>query len=168
MIMNYRTAILATFVCGSFLCVVLTMFLVGSRIPEQAELAAVAGRVSSVETITPKTNNIVFQLDSTPSTFKYTESLPNFLAVRRRVTAGRGITVYVDKGSADKASDVTVWGIETQGNSWLVTYEALVEYRRSNRRIGLILLPIFLLLTGAAAVAVWHEFRPRKSEKESV
>ena len=161
MIMNYRTAVLVTLVCGAFMCVVLTVSTVGLRIPEQSDLAAVAGRLSSVETITPQTENIVFQLDSSPSTFKYTESLPNFHAVRGRLTPGQGITVYVDKDSVDEARDVMVWGIETKGSSWLVTYEALAEYRKGNRGIGLILLPIFLLITGAAAVAAWFEFRPK-------
>ena len=161
MILDYRTAILVTLVCGSFMCAVLIISMVGLKIPEQSDLAAVAGRVSSVETITPQTENIVFQFDSSPSTFKYTESLPNFRSVRGRVTPGRSITVYVDKDSVDEAGDVMVWGIEIEGSSWLVTHEALAEYRKGNRGIGLILLPVFLLLTGAAAVAVWFEFRPK-------
>ena len=139
MILDYRTAIVVMLVCGCFMCVVLTISVGGLRIPEESDLAAVAGRVSSVETITPQTENIVFQLDSSPSTFKYTESLPNFRAVRGRVNSGQSIIVYVDKDSVDEAGDVTVWGIETQGGSWLVTHEALAEYRKGNRGIGLIL-----------------------------
>jgi hypothetical protein len=92
-----------------------------------------------------------FRIEGSDRQFSYVDWYPNASLVADAIRDGERITVWVDR--RDPSQTPEVWRLQA-GDGFIVGYDALVEARRSNARIGLGLAVVFGILT-VAAITAW-------------